>query len=70
MAEIHKIRMLTVQRIQKYNMETTLKSKEQKILDRDERRSRVFEGLEQITQGKTHNFDEVCNRLEKKYRNA
>ena len=51
-------------------MDTTLKSTEQKILDRDERRYRVFEGLEQITQGKTHNFDEVCNRLEKKYRNA
>ena len=51
-------------------METILKNTEQKSMDRDERRSMVLEGVEQIKQGKTHNFDEVCTRLEKKYRNA
>ena len=51
-------------------METILKNTEQKSMDRDERRSLVLEGVEQIKQGKTHNVDEVCTRLEKKYRNA
>ena len=51
-------------------METILKNTEQKSMDREERRSMVLEGVEQIKQGKTHNFDEVCTRLEKKYRNA
>ena len=29
----------------------------------------VLAGLEQIKEGKTQNFDSVCDRLEKKYKN-
>jgi len=30
----------------------------------------VLEGLEQVRKGKTKDFNEVCDRLENKYRNA
>ena len=30
----------------------------------------VLAGLENIKEGKTKDFNEVCDRLEKKYRNA
>ncbi len=33
-------------------------------------REMVLDGLEQIKEGKTKDFNEVCDRLEKKYRNA
>ena len=33
-------------------------------------RKMVLSGLEQIKEGKTKDFNEVCDRLEKKYRNA
>lgn len=32
-------------------------------------RSLVLAGLEQIKEGKTKDFNSVCDRLEKKYRN-
>lgn len=33
-------------------------------------RNMVLAGLGQIKEGKTKDFNEVCDRLEKKYRNA
>ena len=33
-------------------------------------RNMVLAGLENIKEGKTKDFNEVCDRLEKKYRNA
>ena len=33
-------------------------------------RNIVLAGLENIKEGKTKDFNEVCDRLEKKYRNA
>lgn len=33
-------------------------------------REMVLEGLEQVRMGKTKDFNEVCDRLESKYRNA
>ncbi|MDE7313262.1 MAG: hypothetical protein K2N87_16850 [Eubacterium sp.] len=33
-------------------------------------RSMVLAGLEQIQEGKTKDFHEVCDRLEKKYKDA
>ena len=51
-------------------METILENKETNFINQAKRRSEILDGLEQVTQGKTHIFDEVCNRLEKKYRNA
>lgn len=33
-------------------------------------RIRALEGLQQIQEGKTKNFNEVCERLENKYENA
>ena len=45
-------------------------SKTQRKQNQIERRNRVLNGLAQIAQGKTHNFDAVCDRLEKKYQNA
>ncbi|MBR1931550.1 MAG: hypothetical protein IJ833_08795 [Lachnospiraceae bacterium] len=33
-------------------------------------RNLVLAGLEQIKEGKTKGIDEVCDRLEKKYRNG
>ena len=33
-------------------------------------RELVLEGLEQVRMGKTKDFNEVCDRLENKYRNA
>lgn len=45
-------------------------SMNQKKLNQIERRNSVLDGLAQIAQGNTHNFDAVCDRLEKKYQNA
>ncbi|MCD8052830.1 MAG: hypothetical protein LUF00_02035 [Lachnospiraceae bacterium] len=33
-------------------------------------REMVLEGLEQVQMGKTKDFNDVCDRLENKYRNA
>jgi len=33
-------------------------------------RNMVLEGLDQIKAGKTKDFNEVCDRLEKKYKDA
>lgn len=33
-------------------------------------REMVLEGLEQVRMGKTKDFNEVCDRLESKYKNA
>lgn len=51
-------------------MGINMDSKKQRQLNQVERRNMVLAGLEQITQGKTHNFDAVCDRLENKYKNA
>ena len=42
-----------------------------KVLDEQNKEVRnfVLDGLEQIKEGKTQNFDSVCDRLEKKYEN-
>lgn len=37
---------------------------------RIEVRNMVMAGLEQVQEDKTKDFNEVCDRLEKKYRNA
>ncbi len=34
----------------------------------DEVRKMILAGLDQVKENKTKDFDEVCNRLEKKYR--
>lgn len=49
---------------------TNTDSMNQKKLNQIERRNSVLDGLAQIAQGNTHNFDAVCDRLEKKYQNA
>lgn len=43
----------------------------QRALNENKREVRdlVFAGLEQIKEGKTKDFNSVCDRLEKKYRN-
>ena len=43
----------------------------QRALDEQKREvcNLVFAGLEQIKEGKTKDFNSVCDRLEKKYRN-
>ena len=35
-----------------------------------ENRRLVLEGVKQVREGKTRDFNEVCDRLEKKYTNA
>jgi hypothetical protein len=44
----------------------------QAVLDEhnSEVRNMVLAGLEQVKNGKTKDFNEVCDRLEKKYNNA
>lgn len=53
-------------------MPVAIKDDYQAILDeqRSEVRNMVLAGLEQIKNGKTKDFNEVCDRLEKKYRDA
>lgn len=41
-----------------------------RIEEKKEVRNLVLAGLEQIKEGNTKDFDEVCDRLEKKYSNA
>ena len=50
-------------------MEAALKNDYQSILDEQKKEVRdlVMAGLEQIKDGKTKDFNTVCDRLEKKY---
>lgn len=48
----------------KNNYDIALKEQQKEV------RNMVLAGLENIKEGKTKDFNEVCNRLEKKYRNA
>lgn len=52
-------------------MAVAVKRDYQRALDEHKRevRSFVIAGLEQIKEGKTKDFNSVCDRLEKKYRN-
>lgn len=51
-------------------MAVTVKADYQKALNEQKKevRSLVMAGLEQIKEGKTKDFNTVCDRLEKKYR--
>lgn len=51
-------------------METALKNDYQTALkeQKQEVRALVMAGLEQVKEGKTKDFDTVCDRLEKKYK--
>ena len=53
-------------------MNVALKENYQDALveQKKEVRELVMAGLEQIKEGKTDDFNTVCNRLEKKYRDA
>lgn len=53
-------------------MNVALKENYQEALaeQKKEVRELVMAGLEQIKEGKTDDFNTVCNRLEKKYRDA
>ena len=50
-------------------MAVAVKAEYQKALNEQKKevRSLVMEGLEQIKEGKTKDFNAVCDRLEKKY---
>ena len=48
----------------KNNYDIALKEQQKKV------RNMVLAGLENIKEGNTKDFNEVCDRLEKKYRNA
>ena len=48
----------------KNNYDIALKEQQKEV------RNMVLAGLENIKEGKTKDFNEVCDRLEKKYRNA
>ncbi len=52
-------------------MSVALKEDYQKALDEQKKEVRelVMAGLEQIKEGKTKDFNAVCDRLEKKYKN-
>lgn len=52
-------------------MAVAVKKDYQRALDEQkiEVRNLVLAGLEQIKEGKTKDFNSVCDRLEKKYRN-
>lgn len=53
-------------------MEVVLKNECIKVLDEEQKevRNLVLAGLEQIKEGKTKDFNLVCDRLEKKYTDA
>ena len=53
-------------------MAMTLKEAYQRALDEQKKEVRelVMAGLEQIKEGKTKDFNTVCDRLEKKYRDG
>jgi hypothetical protein len=48
----------------KNNYDIALKEQQKEV------RNMVLAGLENIKEGKTKDFNEVCDRLEKKYRNV
>ena len=52
-------------------MAVAVKKDYQRALDEQKKevRNLVLAGLEQIKEGKTKDFNSVCDRLEKKYRN-
>lgn len=52
-------------------MAVTVKRDYQRALEEQKRevRNLILAGLEQIEEGKTKDFNSVCDRLEKKYRN-
>lgn len=52
-------------------MAVVLKEDYQRALDEQKKEVRelVMSGLEQVKKGKTKDFNAVCDRLEKKYRN-
>lgn len=52
-------------------MAVAVKEEYQRALDEQQKevRNLVMEGLEQIKEGKTKDFNAVCDRLEKKYTN-
>ena len=52
-------------------METAIKENYRQALaeQKQEVRSLVLAGLEQIKEGRTKDFNTVCDRLEKKYKN-
>ena len=52
-------------------MAVALRQDYRKALDEQNKevQNLVLAGLEQIKEGKTQNFDSVCDRLEKKYKN-
>ena len=52
-------------------MAVAVKDERKRILDNQQKevRNLVMAGLQQITQGKTKDFNEVCDKLEKKYSN-
>lgn len=51
-------------------MDLALKENYQRVLDEQKKEVRelVMAGMEQIKKGKTKDFNTVCDRLEKKYR--
>lgn len=53
-------------------MEAVLKNDYLKALDEEQKevRNLVLAGMEQIREGKTKDFNSVCDRLEKKYTDA
>ena len=53
------------------SMAVAVKEDYQTALDEQQKevRNLVMEGLEQIKEGKTKDFNAVCDRLEKKYTN-
>ena len=53
------------------SMVVAVKEDYQRILDEHQKevRNLVMAGLEQIKEGKTKDFNTVCDRLEKKYTN-
>lgn len=53
------------------SMDVAVKADYEKVLNEQKKevRSLVMAGLEQIKEGKTKDFNTVCDRLEKKYRN-
>lgn len=53
-------------------MAVALKEDYQKVLDEQKREVRelVLAGLEQVKEGKTKDFNTVCDGLEKKYKDA
>ena len=53
-------------------MRIAIKEQSKTVLEEQQKevRNMVLEGLDQIKAGKTKDFNEVCDRLEKKYKDA